>query len=701
MNTQRAATLFELTASDIVERAVVKNQELLQQYNLLSEFRKIGVTSTFGEVLANTRSLCKKLKLSTGPSKDLLQIDHFCRELSAAFFSMSDFEHEKKSLEEAGFHLHTEIDLNFHLQKIIIKNHKLLAGNLVLDERNFCFEVSDAKFLRAPVKDKINYLNDCLVLLRQVFISTHHDGSLSAALCQHYSGDISAIFAEKVGGHNPIGDIVNHVYSCLSQMMNKVILSDSVERGTQLARLAFSFMAMELSLTHRPSYRWLVLLRNFKFNVNASPMTAQKIFNGPGPLAGLAKKLKSIKNLGATRDAKDNATSIIKELANLSGIGLKGGCLDSSLDFNRVLSYLGGELGFSTQELEVCELMFILPVAYCPREYSQQVSRQKKAIVNYLYLKCRNDLKGSDGTVFHRRFFLLMNAVVYRKKDAVNDLLSALSKFIACYELKKSGSQEDSPRGAKQRYLLNKINPTVQAELGFYGFVLPADSADAERYIIFINMLVEELKVYVEEMRDGKEVFFQSRAVRVMALLGGSFWSGVDNAMTMFCSNVYKWVDDVQGQLASDGVLSLSQNILAYHVSDFAKRSYYFNNLCQGELVPSVGRSAEDRATQCLYTQVIPEIKGVYSKLVLEMFCQNVDAEFGVLQVLPTQVLMTPERPPQSSSEQRSPEQKQFDKSSEKFFAAVDKSNLLMYGSPGCQLPSSRAVLVACNSPGK
>jgi hypothetical protein len=703
MNTQSDPAVLELTAGDVVKRAVDRNQELLQEYNLLSDFRRVSVAPTFGEVLANTQALCKKLKLSTGPNKDLLLIDYFCRELSAAFFLMSNSEHEKKSLEAAGFHFHTEIDLNFRLQKVIIKNHKLLASNLVIDEASFCFEVDDARFCSAPVKDKINYLNDCLVFLRQIFIATNHGDSLSVALCQYYRGDITDIFIEKRQGNDRVSEIVNHVYSCVSKMTNKAILFDRVERGTQLTRLAFSFMAMELGLSHKPSYRWLVLLRNFKFNLCASPVTAQKIFNGPGPLAGLAKKIKLIKNLGSTQEAKDVAADIIKELVGLSGIGLEGGrLLDAALDFNRLFVGLGGELGFAAEELEACELMFLLPVVYCSREHSQQVSNQKKAIVGYFYTKFCDDLSDPAGAIFHRRFFLLVNAVVFGQEDAVKSLLAVLSKLVNSHEIKKAGSQVSSPQRARDDYLLNKINPVVQASLDFYGFSLPADSLDAERYIIFLKMLIGMLSADVEAMADGKDALFQSKVVRVMALLGGSFWSATDNVMTMFCSNVYAWVDDAQGQLACDGVVGLARNIVVHHARDFAKRSYYFNKLSQGEMLPSVGRSAEDKATQSFYNQVFPETKGVYSQQQLEIFCQNVDGDFGALQASPARAPMTPERPSKNSGseQQESPEQKNFERSSEKLFSAIANRDLSMYGSPGRQSPA-RQVLVMRDSPGK
>jgi hypothetical protein len=696
MNSLRELSLFENTAHDVVSRAVTSNQTLLHKYNFLEMFRAIFVKATLAETLANTKALCEALKRCCGPNKDLLQIDAFCRGLNASLLNMGNSSSDQEALKNAGFHPHAKVSLNYNLHKLIRMNHKLLADNQPLDETTFYFEVDDEQFSCAPAKEKRRYLDDCLVLLRQIFVADNAGDSLAIKLCQHYSGNHLDFFVQKVGGYDRASNILNHVYACLLQMSSEVIFIGRAERGTHLAALAFSFMAMESSLCLKPNYRWLYLLRNFQFNVKQSPVTVERIFNGPGPLANLAKNLIRQKTTPVVAE-------IIKELAELSGfVFLKR--VSGKLNLSQVPSRLAGGGSVSIEEREICQLMLALPAVYCSRKYSQHVSDDKKAVVSSFHVFSSNGLISAADTMFYRRFMLLINAIVYGHADAINGLLKALSLLVEYHELKTLGDQENSPVRQRQRYLLNKIDPIKQANLDFYGFSLPTDGIEAERYIDFLKMIVNTLKADLKDRRPGQKIVFQSSVIRVMGLLGGSFETGSDSATSMFCSNIYAWIDDAQGYLANDGVIGVARNIMVHYANDSVKRSYYFTRLCQAEMLPTVARNDQDKPTQSLYQQVLPEIKGIYSEQALTLFCQNIDEKFGALETLQAQALVTPEKSSRDSGgiREKTPEQEKFEDLSEKFFTASKALDLLMYretmtprgqgkqlGTVSCQLFSS------------
>jgi hypothetical protein len=674
MNSQSELSLFENTAHDIVSRAVTNNKALLHKYNFLKKFQAICVKSTLAETLASTKVLCEALKRCSGSNKDLLQIDAFCRGLNTTLLNMGNSSSDKKLLKNADFHRPAKVDLNYNLHRLIRMNHKLLAESKLLDETTFYFEVDDDQFSRASAKEKLCYLDDCLVLLRQISVATNGDDSLAMKLCQHYSGSRLDFFVERVQGHDRVSCIVNHVYACLLQMSSEVMFLGRAERGTHLATLAFSFMAMESSLCLKPNYRWLYLLRNFQFNVKQSPVTVERIFNGPGPLAPLAK------NLIRSNKVAEQVAEIIKELAELGGfVFLKRA--PGKLNLSQVTSQLAGGGSVSMEEREICQLMLALPAVYCSRKYSRYISDNKKLVASCFHVFSNNGLLGATDARFYRRFMLLINAIVYGCADAVNGLLKALSLLVECHELKTLGGQENSPVRQRQRYLLNKIDPIKQANLDFYGFSFPADAGETARYIDFLKIIVNTLMADLNNRRPGQKIIFQSSIVRVMALLGSSFETGSDSATSMFCSNIYAWIDDAQGHLANDGVVGVARNIMARYVDDPVKRSYYFTKFCQAEMLPTVARNDQDKSTQSLYQQVLPGIKGIYSEEALTLFCQNIDKEFGALETLQTQVLVTPEKSSRDSGgvREKTPEKEKFEDLSEKFFTASKALDLLMY----------------------
>lgn len=676
MNSSRELSLFENTVHEIVFRAVVSNKELLHKYNFLERFQAICIKSTLAETLAKTKALCETLKRCSGPNQDLLQIDAFCRGLNSSFLNMGNSLSDEKALKSANFYRPTKVDLNYNLQKLIRMNHQLLAKGDPLNEAAFYFEVGDDEFRRSPAKEKLRYLDDCLVLLRQIFAVASSGDALVIKLCQHYSDSNLDFFVAKLQSFDRISSILNHVYACLLQMSDEVILIGRVERGTHLAKLVFSFMAMESSLSQKPNYRWLYLLRNYQFNIKQSPVTVERIFNGPGPLANLAKKLVNSKKIN------QEIAEIIKELAELGGYVFMGRDL-SKFNLSQFVSQLGLSGGISVQEREICQFMLALPAVYCSKKYSQHMNQVKKLVVSCFQVVTHHGFISASDTQFYRRIALLVNAFVYGQTDAVNGLSKALSLVVECHELKRLGGDKNSPVPQRQRYLLNKINPVAQANLDFYGFGLPENASEAARYIDFLKIVIEALRAGLKDRCGAQKIIFEPSVIRTMALLGGLFETGCDNAMSLFCSNIYSWLDDAQGQLANDNVVGLGKNIMARYTNDSAKRNYYFTKLSQGKMLPTLARNAGDRDMQSIYNQVFSKIEGFYTEQVLMLFCQNIDEEFGVLDELSQQAPVTPQKPLRASgsAREKTPEQENFERSSEKLFSAMKDYGALMYRS--------------------